>query len=57
VSFEKLVLSNEQATKVLNGLYENYGIKDGIYRVYNETDFWGVGIAECGAIKIKSYVR
>ncbi len=57
VNFEKLILTNEQATKVLNGVFENYGIKDGIYRVYNQKDFWGVGIAENGAIKIKSYVR
>ena len=57
VSFEKLVLSNERATKILNGVYENYGVKDGIYRVYNESEFWGVGQAQDGTVKIKAYVR
>ena len=31
VNFEKLVLTEKQATKILNGVYENYGFKDGIY--------------------------
>ncbi len=57
VDFEKVVLTNEQATKILNGVYEDYGIKDGTYRVYNQEEFWGVGIAENGAVKIKAYVR
>ena len=57
VDFTKLLLTNEQATKILNGVYPDYGIKDGIYRVYNENDFWGVGVAENGSVKIKAYVR
>ena len=57
VNFEKLILDNKKATKILNGVYENYGFKDGIYRVYNESEFWGVGVAENGALKIKAYVR
>lgn len=57
VSFEKLVLTNEQATKILNGVFENYGFKDGTYRVYNQEEFWGVGKAENGVLKINTYVR
>lgn len=57
INFEKLVLTNEQATKILNGVYEDYGFKDGIYRVYNESVFWGVGVAEGGSVRIKAYVR
>lgn len=57
IGFEKLKLTNEQATKILNGVYENYGIKDGIYRVYNQDEFWGVGVAENGEVRIKAYVR
>ena len=33
VSFPKAILTNEQATKILNGLFENYGFSDGWYRV------------------------
>ncbi len=57
VSFEKLILTYKQATKILNGVYENYGFPDGTYRVYNESDFWGVGESKDGVLRIKSYVR
>lgn len=57
VSFEKIVLSNAQATRILNGLFDNLGIKDGTYRVYNEAEFWGVGSAKEGVLKINAYVR
>ena len=57
VNFEKVILTEKQATKILNGVFEDYGIKDGTYRVYNQEEFWGVGVAENGAIKIKAYVR
>lgn len=57
VSFEKLNLSPEQAQKILNGVYENYGFKNGTYRVYNGENFLGVGKAEKGILRINSYVR
>ncbi len=57
VSFEKLILTKEQAQKILDGVFLNYGFNDGIYRVYNQNDFWGVGEVANGILKIKSYVR
>ena len=57
LTFEKLKLTNEQATKILNGVFEDLGFKDGIYRVYNEDEFWGVGRAENGVLRINTYVR
>ena len=57
VNFEKITLTPQQAQKILDGVYEDYGFKDGIYSVYNEQEFWGVGQAEQGKLKIKSYVR
>ena len=57
VNFEKLVLTEEQATKILNGVYLDYGFKSGVYRVYNGQTFWGVGVVENGAVRIKAYVR
>ncbi len=57
VAFEKVVLTNEQATKILNGVFDKYPLKDGFYRVYNQTEFWGVGVVENGILKIKAYVR
>lgn len=57
VNFEKLNLTLEQAKKILNGVFLNYGFKDGIYRVYNQGEFLGVGEVEEGILRIKSYVR
>ncbi|MBQ9485239.1 MAG: tRNA pseudouridine(55) synthase TruB [Clostridia bacterium] len=57
VDYEKIVLSPEKAKKILDGVYEDYGFADGVYRVYNGADFWGIGIAEEGRLKIKAYVR
>ncbi len=57
VSFEKLILTNERATKILNGVFENYGYADGIYRVYNQNEFWGIGESKQGVLKIVAYVR
>ncbi len=57
VDFEKVVLTNAQATKILDGVFSNYGLKDGYYRVFNEKEFWGIGESKQGVLKIKAYVR
>ena len=57
VSFEKLNLNKNQAQKILDGVFENYGFADGVYRVYNENSFIGVGRVEKGVLRINSYVR
>ncbi len=57
VNFEKLILTEAQAQKILDGIYLDYGFKDGIYRVYNGEEFWGIGHANGGSLRIKPYVR
>ena len=57
VDFEKLTLDEIQAKKILDGVYEDYGFSDGVYRVYNGEEFWGIGEAKEGRLKIKAYVR
>ena len=57
VSFEKLDLTEKQAQKILDGVFENYGLKDGTYRVYNQGKFIGVGKVIEGILRINSYVR
>lgn len=57
VNFPKINLSAHRAQKILDGVYEDYGYADGTYRVYNENEFWGVGVSEQGKLKIKAYVR
>lgn len=55
VDFEKLFISEKIATDILNGVYNDYGYKDGLYRVYSDS-FIGVGEAKDGVLRIKSYV-
>ncbi len=57
VDYQKAILTNKQATKILNGVFENLGYKNGLYRVYNGEEFWGVGESKNGVLKIKAYVR
>lgn len=57
VDFEKILLSEKQAQKILDGVFDNLGYKDGIYRVYNQSEFWGIGKAQEGVLKIIAYVR
>ncbi len=57
VDFAKLALTAAQAERLLNGLYDEYDLPDGLYRVYNENAFWGVGQVADGLIKMKAYVR
>lgn len=57
INFEKLNLTKTQAQKILDGVYENYGFNDGIYRVYNEGAFIGVGSVNGGILRVNSYVR
>ena len=57
VDFPKLVLTSAQAQKILDGVYLDYGFTDGVYRVYNEDDFWGIAKVEDGVVRIKPYVR
>ena len=57
VSFPKINLTAKQAQKILDGVFDDLGIADGIYRVYNENEFWGIGSSEKGVLKINAYVR
>ena len=57
VEFPKIRLTKGQAQKILDGVYEEYGYADGTYRVYNEDEFWGIGVANDKKLRIKAYVR
>lgn len=57
INYEKLFLTEYQSTRLLNGVYEEYGFKDGVYRVYAGEEFWGVGTVSGGVLKMNTYVR
>lgn len=57
VDYPSLTLTPDRAKRILDGVYEDYGYEDGIYKVYNADGFWGIGEAKEGRLKIKAYVR
>lgn len=57
IDFPIIKLTDKQAFKVGNGVYEDLGYKDGLYRVYHKGEFWGVGKSEQGLLRIKAYVK
>ena len=57
LDYEKLILTEYQATRVINGLYDDYPLQNGLYRVYKEEYFWGVGEIINGKLYMQAYVR
>ncbi len=57
VNFPEIILSDREATRILNGIFDYRVEKDGLYKVFNEKEFLGVGEAANGILRIKAYVR
>lgn len=57
VSFPKLELTEREAERLFNGLYDRFSFPDGIYRVCEPNAFYGVGILTDGKLKVKAYIR
>lgn len=57
LDFPKIVLSAEKAQRLLNGLRDEYSYSNGLYKVYSENEFWGVGEVCNGKIYMRAYVR
>ena len=57
VDFEKVVLTKKQAKRILDGVYDKYSLHDGVYRIYNEEEFWGIGSVKDKVLKIDAYIR
>ena len=57
VDFPKLALGAAEAKRLLDGIKDAVKAENGLYRVYNENRFWGVGQAEDGKFSMLAYVR
>lgn len=57
VSFERIFLTEEEATRLLNGVYDDYPQAEGYYRVYAPEGFWGIGEIVEGKLKMRAYCR
>ncbi len=57
LSFEKIYIDSQREKKILDGVFENIGVKNGIYSVFGESGFIGVGEGVDGVLRIKSYVK
>ncbi len=57
VNYPSIVLNEKQATRLINGLYDDYGYEDGLYKVFNGQEFWGIGKVIEKKIKMSCYVK
>ena len=57
VNYEKIYINSQQYKKLLDGVFDKYALEDGLYRVYAENSFIGIGLVCQGVLKIKSYCR
>ena len=57
VDYPKLDLSENRAKKLLDGVFEEDDVANGLYRVYYRGEFWGVGEAVDNILKIKAFCK
>ncbi|MBQ0099336.1 MAG: tRNA pseudouridine(55) synthase TruB [Firmicutes bacterium] len=57
VSYQKIILSEKQGTRLYSGVYDEYDLPNGLYRVFCDKEFWGVGEIKDKKIKMSCYVR
>lgn len=57
VFYPSLTLSAEEEKRLLNGLYDDFSLENGLYKVYGESGFLGVGEITEQKLKMKAYVR
>ena len=57
IFYPSLTLSAEKEKRLLNGLYDDFLVENGLYKVYGESGFLGVGEITEQKLKMKTYVR
>lgn len=57
IFYPSLTLSAEKEKRLLNGLYDDFSLENGLYKVYGESGFLGVGEISEQKLKMKAYVR
>lgn len=57
VFYPELKLTAEREKRLLNGLYDDFSLENGLYKVYGESGFLGVGEITEQKLKMKAYVR
>ncbi len=57
VDFPILNLSENEAIRLYNGLYDDFDKPNGTYKVFEPDGFYGVGEITDGKLKVKAYIR
>lgn len=57
LDYPEIVLNKSSSKRLVDGVKDSYDYPDGIYKVFSETEFWGVGEILNGVLKMKTYVR
>lgn len=57
VNYPEIRLTEREATRLYNGLYDEFPFEDGVYKVFAPDGFYGIGEVTNGKIKVKAYIR
>ena len=57
VNYPEIRLTEREATRLYNGLYDEFPFVDGVYKVFAPDGFYGIGEVSDGKIKVKAYIR
>lgn len=57
VFYPRLDLTEVEEKRLLNGLYDNFSVENGVYKVFGVNGFLGVGEVTDKKLKMKAYVR
>ena len=57
VNYPEIRLTEKEATRLYNGLYDEFPFGDGVYKVFAPDGFYGIGEVNGGKIKVKAYIR
>lgn len=57
VNYPEIRLTEREATRLYNGLYDEFPFENGVYKVFAPDGFYGIGEVNSGKIKVKAYIR
>mgnify|MGYP002521811924 FL=1 len=57
VNYPEIKLTEREAARLYNGLYDTFPFDDGVYKVFAPDGFYGIGEVNNGKIKVKAYIR
>ncbi len=57
VNYPEIMLTEREAMRLYNGLYDTFMFDDGVYKIFAPDGFYGIGEVNNGKLKVKAYIR